>query len=370
MPKKSTKTVDRFFLTLTLILVFLGIAMFVSASLGVLAKNAKLFYDIVLKQTVLGLGLGLTGMYFASRIDYRIWKKNAFYIFLGSILLTAAVYIPGLGFSHGGALRWIDIGPVSFQPAEILKFGFIVYFAAWLSWAKHKVSDFKFGMLPLAIMLGVIALILLNQPDTKSFILISVTGISMLFIGGVPMKYILSSGAIIGIALAVLVFFTPYLQDRVQTFINPSHDAKGSSYQIQQSLIAIGSGGVFGRGYGQSIQKFTYLPEPQGDSIFAVLGEELGFVGGIITIFLYMLWSLRGFNIANNAPDMFGRLLVSGIVILMISQSFLHIASVIGVFPLTGVPLVFMSHGGTSLMIYLVAIGLILQVSKTKTTTI
>lgn len=368
MPRKETKKIDRFFLTLTLILVFFGVAMFTSASLGVLNKNANVFYDILLKQIVLGLGLGFIGMYLASRIDYKIWKKYAFYIFLGSILLTASVYIPGLGFSHGGALRWIDIGPISFQPAEILKFGFIIYFAAWLSWAKHKVSDFRFGMLPLAIMLGLIALILLNQPDTKSFILISVTGISMLFIGGVPMRYIAFSGIIVTIFLSVLVFFTPYLQDRVKTFINPSHDSKGSAYQIQQSLIAIGSGGVFGRGYGQSIQKFTYLPEPQGDSIFAVLGEELGFVGGVITIFLYMLWSLRGFHIANNASDVFGRLLVSGIVILMIAQSFLHIASVIGVFPLTGVPLVFMSHGGTSLMIYLVAIGLILQVSKTKTT--
>jgi len=368
MPKKETRKIDRFFLTLTLMLVFLGVAMFVSASLGVLAKNTSIFYNILLKQIVLGLGLGFIGMYFASRVDYKIWKKYAFYIFLGSIILTASVFIPGLGFSHGGALRWIDIGPVSFQPAEILKFGFIIYFAAWLSWAKHKVSDFRYGMLPLAIMLSLIALILLNQPDTKSFILIAVTGISMLFIGGVPMRYIFFSGIIVSILLSVLVFFTPYLQERVKTFINPSQDAKGSSYQIQQSLIAIGSGGVFGRGYGQSIQKFTYLPEPQGDSIFAVLGEELGFVGGFITIFLYMLWSLRGFHIANNAPDVFGRLLVSGIVILMIAQSFLHIASVIGVFPLTGVPLVFMSHGGTSLMIYLVAIGLILQVSKTKTT--
>ena len=367
MPKKETRKIDRFFLTLTLMLVFLGVSMFTSASLGVLAKSSKLFYSVLVKQLVLGLGIGFLGMYLASKIDYKIWKKYAFYIFLGSILLTALVYIPGFGFSHGGALRWLEIGPISLQPAEILKFGFIIYFAAWLSWARHKVSDFRFGMLPLAIMLSLIALILLNQPDTKSFILISVTGISMLFVGGVPMKYILGSGLAVGLLLSALVFFTPYLQERVKTFINPAQDSQGSSYQIQQSLIALGSGGVFGRGYGQSIQKFTYLPEPQGDSIFAVLGEELGFVGAIITIFLYMLWALRGFNIANNAPDMFGRLLVSGIVILMIAQSFLHIASVIGVFPLTGVPLVFMSHGGTSLMIYLAAIGLILQISKTKT---
>jgi cell division protein FtsW len=150
----------------------------------------------------------------------------------------------------------------------------------------------------------------------------------------------------------------------VKTFINPSIDPRGSSYQIQQSLIALGSGGIFGRGFGQSIQKFSYLPEPQGDSIFAVVGEEFGFVGASITIILYLLFALRGFRIANNSPDLFSRLLVSGIVILIIVQSFMHIASVTGVFPLTGVPLPFMSHGGTSLMIYLMAMGIVLQVSK------
>ena len=364
---KLPKTkVDKFFLTLTLLLVFFGALIFVSASLGVLAKNAKIFYSVLITQLVLGLGLGFLGMYISSKIDYKIWRKYSLYIFIFTIILTAAVYIPGFGFSHGGALRWIEIGPISFQPAEILKFGFIIYFAAWLSWAKHKVSDYRFGILPLAIMLGLIALVLLNQPDTKSFILISITGLAMLFISGVPMKYVVGLTTIILITLATLIYFKPYLQERVKTFLNPSEDSLGSSYQIQQSLIAVGSGGIFGRGYGQSIQKFTYLPEPQGDSIFAVLGEEFGFVGGLIIIFLYMIWALRGFHIANNARDHFGRLLVSGIVILMIAQSFLHIASVIGVFPLTGVPLVFMSHGGTSLMIYLVAIGLILQISKNK----
>lgn len=364
---KLPKTkVDKFFLTLTLLLVFFGALIFVSASLGVLAKNAKIFYSVLITQLVLGLGLGFLGMYVSSKIDYKIWRKYSLYIFIFTIILTAAVYIPGFGFSHGGALRWIEIGPISFQPAEILKFGFIIYFAAWLSWAKHKVNDYRFGILPLAIMLGLIALVLLNQPDTKSFILISITGLAMLFISGVPMKYVVGLTTIILITLATLIYFKPYLQERVKTFLNPSEDSLGSSYQIQQSLIAVGSGGIFGRGYGQSIQKFTYLPEPQGDSIFAVLGEEFGFVGGLIIIFLYMIWALRGFHIANNARDHFGRLLVSGIVILMIAQSFLHIASVIGVFPLTGVPLVFMSHGGTSLMIYLVAIGLILQISKNK----
>lgn len=358
---------DKFFFGLTLILILVGVAVFVSASLGILPRSEKTFYGVLVSQLVLGLGLGFVGMYFTYRIDYHFWRKNAFWILLGSILLTAAVFIPGLGRTHGGAQRWLDLGPVSFQPAELLKFGFITYFAAWLSWAKHKIEDFKFGVLPFAVLLSIIAFILLKQPDTKSFILISFTGLCMLFVSGVRLKYILGIGAIAVVMLGTIVFFTPYLQKRIQTFIDPSQDARGASYQIQQSMIAIGSGGVFGRGYGQSIQKFSYLPEPQGDSIFAVIGEEFGFVGSCIIILLYVLFVLKGISIAKNSPDPFSRLFVFGIVILIGAQSFMHIASVIGVFPLTGVPLVFMSHGGTSLALYLVAIGAVLQISKFQT---
>jgi len=358
------KKVDRFFLIIVLLLLAVGIAMFVSASLGVLEKNESIFYSILFKQLILGLGLGLLGMYLCSKINYKIWRNFSFLIFLGSILLTAAVFIPSLGWSHGGAERWIQLGPISFQPVEFLKFGFIIYFAAWLSWVKNKVQDFRFGILPFGIMLAIIAFVLLNQPDTKSFILITVTGISMLFVSRVSLKYIFGIGLGLVILLGILVYFKPYLQDRVKTFINPAQDAQGSSYQIQQALIALGSGGIFGRGFGQSVQKFSYLPEPQGDSIFAVLGEELGFVGTFATIFLYILFLLRGFRIANRAPDLFSGLLVYGIVILITMQSFMHIASVTGVFPLTGVPLVFMSQGGTSLMVYLIAIGIVLNISK------
>ncbi len=358
------KKVDRFFLIIIFLLITIGVAMFISASLGILAKSANTFYSILFSQMVLGFGFGFVGMYFALKIDYKFWRNYSFYIFIGSVLLTAAVFIPGLGWRHLGAERWIALGSLRFQPVEILKFGFVIYFAAWLSWAKNRVHDFRFGILPLGLLLAVIAAILFRQPDTKSFILIAVTGICMLFVSGVSMKYlsIIGVGAIV--LLGFLVYFTPYLQERVKTFIDPSQDPEGSSYQLQQGLIAIGSGGVLGRGYGQSIQKFSYLPEPQGDSIFAVIGEELGFVGSIGIIILYLLFVLRGLRIANNSPDLFSRLLVSGIVILVVAQSFMNIASVTGVFPLTGVPLVFVSQGGTSLMIDLIAIGIVLQISR------
>ncbi|MBI3888734.1 cell division protein FtsW [Candidatus Nomurabacteria bacterium] len=359
------KKVDRFFLIIIFVLLAFGVAMFVSASLGILVRNQQTFYSVLKSQLILGLGLGLVGMYVCTKVNYKVWRKYSFLIFIGSILLTAAVFIPGVGWSHGGAERWIQWGPIpSFQPVEFLKFGFVIYFAAWLSWAKNRVEDFKFGILPFGIMLAIIAFVLFKQPDTKSFIIITITGLSMLFISGVPFKYILGVGVGSVILLGTLVYFTPYLQSRVKTFIDPSVDAAGSSYQIQQSMIALGSGGILGRGYGQSIQKFSYLPEPQGDSLFAVIGEELGFAGAFFTIFLYILFVMRGFRIANRAPDLFGGLLVSGIVILVLVQSFMHIASVTGVFPLTGVPLVFMSHGGTSLLIYLMAIGIVLNVSK------
>jgi cell division protein FtsW len=359
------RKVDKFFLTIVILLISLGIAMFISASLGFLVRNEKIFYNVLFTQLILGLGLGSIGMYFSYKINYKIWRKYSLYLFLGSILITAAVFIPKLGWTHGGAERWIKLGPLgTFQPVEFLKFGFIIYFAAWLSWAKNKVKDFKFSILPLGIMLLIIAGVLLKQPDTKSLILIIITGLSMVFFAEVPIKYIL--GLVFGsiILLSALVFYTPYLQERVKTFVDPSSDPSGSSYQIQQSLIAIGSGGVFGRGFGQSVQKFSYLPEPQGDSIFAVLGEELGFIGAFLTILLYSFFAFRGLRIANRSPDLFSRLLVCGIVILITAQSFMNIASIVGVIPLTGVPLVFMSQGGTALMIYLTALGVVLQISK------
>ena len=356
--------VDGFFLGIVATIVVIGIFAFISSSLGILAKNEGKFYGVLFNQIALGLGGGLIALIAGLKINYSFWRKYAFYIFLAAIGLTLLVFVPSLGFSHGGARRWISFGPVSFQPVEFLKIAFVMYFAAWLSWVKHKAQDLRHGMLPLFILLGVIAVVLFRQPDTKSFMLILAAGLSMLFMSGAKWKsflILIGSGLLV---LSVLVMAKPYLLQRVRTFIDPSSDPTGSSYQLNQSLIAIGSGGVFGRGYGQSIQKFSYLPEPQGDSIFAVIGEEMGFVGTTLIVILFTLFMLRGLRIAHRAPDQFSRLLVTGIVILLGAQSFLNIASIIGIFPLTGVPLVFISHGGTSLALALGAIGIVLNISK------
>jgi cell division protein FtsW len=361
---KKGEHIDKFFLWTTLSILIIGIFMFISASLGILPKSRSLFYSVIFTQVAFGLGGGLLAMYITYKIPYTFWKKYSLYFFVASIGLTLLVFVPGLGISHGGAERWVSFGSFSFQPVEFLKLSFIMYFSAWLAWYKSRNKDMKTGLLVFCGLFLLVAFILLKQPDTKSLILLLLAGVPMLFIAGLDWKYIALVFVGVLVGFAMLVFFKPYLWERVNTFINPKNDLKGSSYQINQSLIAIGSGKLLGRGYGQSVQKFSYLPEPQGDSIFAVIGEEFGFVGTTVIVILFLIFALRGLRIANRAPDMFSRLLVIGIVILIVAQSYLNIAALTGVFPLTGVPLVFISHGGTSLLFSLAAVGIVLQISK------
>jgi cell division protein FtsW len=357
--------IDKTFFIIVAILVIIGLIVFTSASLGILAKNEAKFYGVLFGQYVFGFIFGLLALLIGLKIPYNLFKKYSLLIFLFSLILTGLVLIPGIGQTHGGATRWIEVLGYSFQPVEFLKIGFIIYFAAWLSWVRNKVKDPLFSILPLIIFIGLISVILLRQPDTKNLILIVITSLIMLFVSGAPIKYILGILTVSLIAFVILVSITPYLKQRVNTFLNPSQNSQSSSYQLQQSLIAVGSGGVSGRGLGQSIQKFNYLPEPQGDSIFAVIGEELGFIGTFIILFLYVFFALRGYKIAvRNAPDSFSKLMVVGFISIITAQSFMNMASIIGIFPLTGVPLVFISHGGTALFLSLGMIGIILNISQ------
>ncbi|MFA6392478.1 MAG: putative peptidoglycan glycosyltransferase FtsW [Candidatus Paceibacterota bacterium] len=356
--------IDRIFLGIVSSLIIIGVIMFVSASLGILNKNESKFYAVMFNQLIFGLVGGLVALYFGLRIPYKFWRRYSIPIFIASIVITTLVFVPGLGFAHGGSRRWINIFGMSLQPVEFLKIGFVIYFATWLSWVKGRVQDIRFGIFPLILLLGIITAILINQPDTKSLILITATGLVMLFVSGTSWKWILGMIGVSALAFIILAFTTPYLKSRINTFLNPSLNGSSSSYQIQQSLIAIGSGGIAGRGLGQSIQKFNYLPEPQGDSIFAVVGEEVGFIGSVLIICLYVAFAMRGFRIAYNAPDSFSKLFVIGIITIITAQSFMNIASIIGVFPLTGVPLVFMSHGGTALLLDIGLMGIILNISK------
>ncbi|MCI0619501.1 putative lipid II flippase FtsW [Candidatus Wolfebacteria bacterium] len=360
----SSKTIDRPFLILTITLVLAGIFIFSSASLGLLAREGITFAGVATNQAF-GLLLGIVLLVIATRIPYQFWNRYALYILLGGILLTLLVFVPELGFSHGGATRWLTLGSFSFQPAEVLKLGFVVYFAAWLSGARHRLGTIRYGILPLAILLVIIGGILILQPDIGTFLVIAATGVVMFIAAGGKWRHIFSFGAVALGGLGILALILPYIKTRLLTFINPALDPLGAGYQIQQSLIAIGSGKFFGRGFGQSVQKFNFLPEPVGDSIFAVFAEEWGFVGAVILVIAFVLFSLRGYKIASGAPTYFSGLLATGLVTIIIVQSFINIAAMLGVFPLTGEPLIFVSQGGSALMLALLEVGIVLGISKT-----
>jgi cell division protein FtsW len=356
--------VSRPFLILTIILVVGGFFIFSSASLGVLARDDIKFSSIAFNQLFYGLFLGSIACLFFARIDYHIWKKYSLFFFISSILLTLLVFAPVIGMEHGGAKRWIDLGFISFQPAEFLKIAFIIYFAAWLARLKEKVGTFSWGLLPFLIFSGILGAILLAQPDTDTFAVIIFAALSMYIAGGAKWRHVLIimvSGAAV---LAILYFTRPYIKQRIEIMIHPTADNQISGYQLNQSLIAVGSGRVWGRGFGQSIQKFHYLPEPVGDSVFAVAAEEFGFVGAFGIIVIFIIFGLEGLKISSRAPDSFGRLLSLGIVILIVSQALVNIGGMIGVLPLTGIPLPFVSHGGTALLITLVEAGIIMSISR------
>lgn len=359
------KKVDKPFLIITIILVVIGFFIFSSASLGLLARGGEKFMNVTFNQVVFGLIGGTIAAIVGSYVPYTFWRKYAFYIFLISSAIMLLVFIPGLGICLKGACRWINIGGiVTLQPAEIYKIGFIIYFAAWLASVKQKTGTFKYGTLPFLILVVITAGLILAQPDTDTFMVIALSGLAVFITAGGRWRDMIIMAVIGLIALGGLVMARPYLMQRIQTYINPAADPAGSGYQIQQSLIAIGSGGLFGRGFGQSIQKFNFLPEPIGDSIFAVAAEEFGFVGAVIIILLYLAFAFQGFRIALRAPDTFSALLVTGLVVLVICQSFLNIAAMLAITPLSGTPLLFISHGGTALFFALASVGIILNVSR------
>lgn len=355
---------DRTLLILVLMLVTIGFLIFSSASLGLLARDGARFSSIALSQFGFGVVGGLIALTITSNIHYRFWRRYAFYLFLFALALTLAVFIPHIGASHGGARRWIDIGYFSLQPAEILKICFIIYTATWLSGMQKHVSTFMKGTLPFVILLSLVGIIMLAQPDTDTYAIMAASAGAMFIVAGGRWRdigLIFLTGVLL---LGALALTRPYVMDRITTFMNPAADPHGKGYQIQQSLIAVGSGGISGRGFGQSIQKFEYLPEPVSDSIYAVYSEEFGFIGSTALLLLFVFFAFRGYTIASHTPDMFGTLLVVGFVTLIIAQSFLNIAAMLGVAPLSGLPLPFISHGGTALLSTLASVGIILNVSK------
>ncbi|MEK7641554.1 MAG: putative peptidoglycan glycosyltransferase FtsW [Patescibacteria group bacterium] len=359
----ATAKIDRFFLISVAALTIAGFVIFLSASLGLLAQDDISFSSVALKQGI-SLMIGIAAFWGFSRFNYHGLRKYAFFILVGAVIVNLLLFIPGLSLHHGGAARWIDIGFVSFQPSEFLKIAFIIYLAAWAHFAKDKIASFKFGLLPYLLLMAVLSALLLAQSDTDTLAIIGFTGIVMLFISGLPLKHIGLACLAMIFVIAGVLFFRPYALERVKTFINDGSDTLGAGYQVNQSLIAIGSGQWAGRGFGQSVQKFGYLPEPIGDSIFAVAAEEFGFLGSLVLLALYVALAVSCFRIGTHTHDPFGSMLAIGLAVLIIVESFMNISAMLGIIPLSGLPLLFVSHGGTALIIILAASGMVANVSK------
>jgi len=325
-----------------------------------------------------GLILGIVAFF----TPLAFLKKWAPILLLINLVLLAMVFLPKIGISSGGSSRWIDLGIASFQPSEFLKLSFILYLGAWLGGKfqktkiKPKNKKFKLNInfltgpeskesfLPFLIILGLISLILILQPDISTLGLIVLTGILMYFLAGTSILHAMLMIPIGLASLFTLIKIAPYRMQRFMVFLDPEIDPMGIGYQIRQALIAVGSGGIFGVGLGMSGQKFGFLPRSMSDSIFAITAEEIGFIGSLILILLFLVLLMQGFKIAQRSQDKFCQLTAAGISFWIITQAFVNIGAVIGILPLTGIPLPFISCGGSHLIVELIAIGVLLNISK------
>ena len=348
------------------LLVVAGGMIFASAAFGLLARGASAMSSIVFNHLVLGVGLGLVLMLITAHIDYRRWRPLAPYLFVLALIATALVFVPHVGVSHGGGLRWISIAHLTVQPSESLKIGAILMAAAYFATIRARVDTLQWGLLGFIGIIAAPAFLLILQPDLGTFGVVGAGVFAVFIAAGGRVRDIAISICIGLVAIGLLATLKPYVRDRVVTFFHPSQGAQAEGYQIRQSLIAIGSGGLLGRGFGQGIQKFTYLPEPMGDSIFAVAGEELGFVGSVALIALFLALALRGLSVSARAPDLFGALLGVGISVYLGSEAFINIAAMLGVAPLTGIPLTFVSQGGSAMLVSLASAGILLNVSRSR----
>ena len=358
MPRRTRKP-DPALIVIILLLVFLGILVLasVSASFSRAKTGSTLFF--LNHQLLFGLLPGLILGIIAYALPLKFLKEKSPLLLLASLAAMGAVFLPVIGGSSGGAARWLFLGPFSFQPAELLKLAFIIYLAAWL--------DKKSLLGPFAIILGAVGFLLIAQPDIGTLIVLAAIACIMYFSAKTPLWHILALGGTGIAAILLLIKLAPYRLARLQVFLDPSLDPLGSGYQIKQALISIGSGGLFGRGLGLSVQKFGFLPQPMSDSIFAVFSEEAGFIGALFLVVLFLFFALRGYAVASMVEDNFPKLLAIGVVSWISIQAFVNIGALTGILPLTGIPLPFLSYGGSALVCELIGMGLLLNVSKERT---
>lgn len=351
---------------ITLVLLTIGVIMVLSASF------ARAYYDIenetggnaayyFLRQLFFAV-LGVAGMFICSQLPMKLYRRLSGVVLLASVGLL--ILVPIIGVESGGARRWIDLGVTTFQPSEIAKLGVILFFADMICRLKGRMRTFKYGIAPFAAILVVIVGLLVLEPHLSASIIIIAVGAVMLFAGGARLGWFIAGGAAVVTAGAVLITVFPYASSRITTWLDPFSDMSGDGFQIVQSLYAIGSGGLLGLGLGNSRQKFLFLPEPENDFIFAIVCEELGFIGAALVVILFALLIIRGYWIAIHARDRFGALLVVGVTTLFAFQVFFNIGVVTGLLPVTGISLPFFSYGGTALWIQLAEMGIVLSVSR------
>ena len=362
LPTKKT-TPDFILLIVTFSLLAVGMTMVYSAS----AIWAEYKFDdsfFFAKRQMLFAVVGIIAMFFIMNVDYWTWRTWAKVILIVCFVLLILVLIPGVGNVRNGSRSWIGVGAFSVQPSEFMKLAMIAFLAKFLSEKQKQITSFKSGLMPsLGLVFTAFALIML-QPDLGTGTVMVGTCVVMIFISGAKIMHFVYLG-LVGVAGFVgLIASAPYRMDRITSFLDPWKDPLGTGFQMIQSLYAIGPGGLFGLGLGESRQKFFYLPEPQTDFIFAIIAEELGFIGGSFVLLLFSLLLWRGVRIALGAPDLYGSLLATGIIAMIAIQVMINIGVVTGLMPVTGITLPFLSYGGSSLTLMLMAVGVLLNVSR------
>ena len=344
--------------------------MILSASAPSALSTTGNSYTFVIKQFAFAI-IGLILMFVISKIDYRFYKKYYWPIYFGSWLVLLLVLVPTLGVSVKGATRWVNLGFTQFQPSELTKIGMIIFYAGYLADHKAKLTDFWKGFIkPLCFIIPPIAILFLVQNHLSVSLIIIIISITMMVMAGCRIQHFAATGAFGVLGLGTIVGLLQmtgkggFRLDRISTYFNPWADAQGTGYQMVQSLYAIGSGGFFGVGLGESKQKYLYIPEPHNDFIFAILAEELGFLGCFFVIALFAIFIWRGILVAMRAPDVFGSLMAIGITTLIGAQAIINIAVVTASIPTTGMALPFFSYGGTALLILLCNVGILLNISR------
>lgn len=349
------------FLVLVVLLVTIGVIMVFSSSYArAYFKEGNSTYYFARQAIFAVLGIGV--MLFVSRINYQLWRSVSFLVLGGTIFFL--LLVPIFGTEEGGAKRWIWIGFTSFQPSELAKVAVVMTFATLMSTYREKMKTFRYGVLPFAAILLVICGLVALEKHFSCILILLAIGASMMFLGGTELKWFGIGAAVVVLFAFVYLKTMGYASARVTAWRDPSSDPAGDGYQILQSLYAIGSGGLMGLGLGRSRQKYLYLPEEHNDYIFPILCEELGFVGAMVVLVLFMLLIIRGYWIAMHARDRFGALMAAGLTTHLALQVFLNIGVVTNFLPATGISLPFFSYGGTALLIQLFEVGLILSISR------